>query len=358
LSGTDPEYGVEWKCAHPRRLVLQWHVTERCNFRCAHCYQEGYAGDEPGREQLEAVLGQFVELLRRWKRELLPVPGSGQINVTGGEPLTRPDLLELLERIRDLPEGLDFALLTNGSLIDDHIARRLARLRPLFVQVSLEGGRATNDRVRGSGTFARAVAGLESLVRHGVPCTISFTAQRSQYREFEQVARIGCELGVTRVWSDRLIPWGSGARDRGEVLSASQTRDYFDVMRRARERASASFGRTQVALGRALQFLVGGGEPYRCAAGDRLLALAPNGDVYPCRRMPIRVGNVHEQTLTEIYYGSPLLRRLRDPGSIPAGCEPCRHAARCGGGLRCLSFALTGDPFRADPGCWHAAAEA
>ena len=105
---------------------------------------------------------------------------------------------------------------------------------------------------------------------------------------------------------------------------------------------------------RALQFLVGGGRPYRCTAGDSLITVQPNGDVVPCRRMPLRVGNLLETPLAELYERSPLLRALRDPDRASRGCERCAFARLCGGGLRCLSAAVHGDPFVADPGCWLA----
>ena len=105
---------------------------------------------------------------------------------------------------------------------------------------------------------------------------------------------------------------------------------------------------------RALQFLVSGQRPYRCRAGDRLITVAPNGDVYPCRRMPIRVGNLMETPLTELYWASEELRVLRDTARVPQGCEGCRYAAWCCGGDRCLAHAVTGNAFTADPGCWLA----
>ena len=105
---------------------------------------------------------------------------------------------------------------------------------------------------------------------------------------------------------------------------------------------------------RALQFLVGGGRPYHCLAGDRLVTVLPNGDLYPCRRMPICVGNVMETPLIDLYYESSLFKALRNKDRISAGCETCPFWKECRGGLRCLSYAVTGDPFNADPGCWRA----
>ena len=89
-------------------------------------------------------------------------------------------------------------------------------------------------------------------------------------------------------------------------------------------------------------------------AGDSLLTVQPNGDLYPCRRMPIRVGNVMDTPLADLYYESELLCELRDKNRISEGCEGCSHAHTCRGGLKCLSYAMTGDPFKADPGCWIA----
>ena len=70
--------------------------------------------------------------------------------------------------------------------------------------------------------------------------------------------------------------------------------------------------------------------------------------------MPIRVGNVMETPLIELFDKSELFIALRDPERISEGCEECPHSTTCRGGLRCLSYALTGDPFKSDPGCWIA----
>ena len=337
---------------HPG-LLLQWHVTERCNFRCAHCYQENYAGAELSFEEELDVFGQFKDLLKRLGDEK-GVPVWGHVTVTGGEPFIRDDFTDLLEVLAADRDGITFAILTNGSFIDGPMAARLKALGTRFVQVSIDGDREMNDALRVPGAYDAAVAALQHLVREGVRTLISFTASRKNYRDFPTVARLGRELRVTRVWADRLIPAGQGAAMQNDMLTPEETREFFGLMQQARAEALQSFGRTEIHLGRALQFLVGGGRPYHCGAGDRLLTLQPNGDVLPCRRMPIPVGNVKEKSLSEIYFDTPLLQELRDADHPIAGCEECAHAAACGGGLRCLSYAVTGSPFNADPGCRHA----
>ncbi|MBW2529056.1 MAG: radical SAM protein [Deltaproteobacteria bacterium] len=319
-------------------MLLQWHITERCNLRCTHCYQDGRSTVELGLTESRRLLDDFVDLL---------AGRPGQVTITGGEPLVRSEFFDLCGEVVD--RGLGLAVLTNGVLIDDDCAGRLSALSPRFVQVSIEGDRDTHDRIRGAGSYERAIAGLKRLIGRGVPTQISFTAHRGNVDQFSHVADLGCELGVSRVWSDRLIPCGSGAELAG--LDAAQTRRLFEAMQEARDRAA---GATEIAMHRALQFLVAGGKPYHCAAGRRLLTVLPNGDLVPCRRMPIRVGNVTATPLGELYEKSDWLQALRDPNRTPDGCRGCRYERRCGGGLRCLAYAVHGTPFATDPGCWRA----
>ena len=343
--------------AHDSVPSLQWHITERCNLRCAHCYQEAYSGAELPFPDLLGIVRQYGNLLEALGRERALSPPRGHIVVTGGEPFLRDDFLDLLEILSARKERFGYSILTNGTLIDEAMARRLSRLSPTSVQVSIEGDRATNDGIRGSGAFDRTVSALQFLVQAGVPSVISFTAHKGNYREFGAVARLGRDLGVTMVWADRHIPWGSGSALRMQTLTPTETRQFFEMIYEARAEAARSFCQTEIAMHRALQFLVGGGRPYRCGAGETIIAVEPNGDVSPCRRLPIRVGNLIESPLIDLYSGNEFLCTLRDRSRIARGCEGCPHAERCGGGLRCLAYARTGDPFAADPGCWHARSE-
>ena len=123
-------------------------------------------------------------------------------------------------------------------------------------------------------------------------------------------------------------------------------------MAQARAEASST-SRTEIAMNRALQFQGRQGQPYHCTAGDTLITVLPNGDVYPCRRMPICVGNLLETPL-EALYQCDLFSALRNRTKVCKGCKSCLYAHLCGGGLHCLAYAVTGSIFHADPGCWQA----
>lgn len=342
----------------PRGLLLQWHITEHCNLRCAHCYQSTYSGQELQLQDLLRVLEQFEDLLNLWRCEVGRPPVRGHITVTGGEPFVRRDFLDLLEVFAANRRHFSFAILTNGTFIDKAMARRLRKLGPAFVQVSVEGAQTTHDRIRGPGNFDRTVSALKHLVQERIRTFISFTAHRANFREFTEVAQLGRKLKVSRVWADRLIPSGAGLGLQEQMLTPDETREFFEIMLRARNEAKRHwFSRTEITMHRALQFLVAGGKPYHCTAGDTLVTVQPNGDLYPCRRMPIRVGNLMETPLVELYYESNLFRALRNRNCISDGCQSCFYSKLCRGGLKCLSYAMTGDPLKADPGCWRTSKE-
>ncbi len=330
-------------------FLLQWHITDRCNLRCAHCY--GTPGpDGPDLAGWLAILEDFRSFLKTpcsWGGP----PIRGHITLAGGEPLLHPEIRRFIAVLALHRRELSFAILTNGTLIDGVFAEFLAEAGPAFVQVSLDGRPAVHDQIRGSGAHAAAVAGIRHLVRAGVPTFIAFTVHRRNLGELRPVIRIARRLRVQRVWADRMIPAGRGARMADECLSPAETLLFLNTLNAEHQRAKGWFGgRTEVAMHRALQFLAGG-TSYRCTAGRTLLALLPDGTVLPCRRMPVPVGNLRRTPLLDIYRKSRFLDGLRRPGRIDPVCSACPHWFRCGGGLRCLSYAVYGDPFGADPGC-------
>lgn len=341
-----PEAKPSFKCG----LVLQWHITDKCNLRCSHCYQNTYNNNELSFDSLLNILDQYKALLQEWKNKN-GYQSMGHITITGGEPFVRTDFLDLLEVFARDRSEYTFSILTNGGFIDNKTADKLQELRPSYIQVSLDGTKNTHDKIRGVGAFDAVISSIKLLRKKRLRTLISFTAHQSNYHEFTDVAYLGIKLGVSRVWVDRMIPCGSGSTLKS--LDTRQTQELFDVMNVMRQKARDSwFGSTEIAMHRALQFLHAGGKPYSCSAGDTLITIMPNGDLYPCRRMPVNSGNVMRTPLAELYENNPLFQRLRNHQKISEGCHSCCYARLCRGGLKCLSHAIFGDAFKADPACW------
>lgn len=328
----------------PARMLLQWHLSDVCNLRCTHCYQTAFDSQPFGLSDWLRFLEDYVVFLNG---DGMRPPMRGHINVTGGEPLALRDFPALLDAFVLHQQVCTFAILSNGTLIDHRMATRLRRWGPKFVQVSIDGNPATHDRIRGEGSHAKAVAGIRALRAEGIPVLIAFTAQPGNYREFADVARLGRELGVRRVWTDRVIP-PPGPLAAGQSLSREQTVEYLQIIARARMEGGRR-SQTEIAAQRALQFLEGGSAIYRCTAGESLITVMPDGTLYPCRRLPIPAGNVYQTSLGRLYRGD-VLQAVRTRREF-SGCEKCGFVPLCQGGLRCLAWAVHGRLDQADPGC-------
>ena len=129
-------------------FLIQWHLTERCNLNCRHCYQSGGRGRELSLDEIREVIGEIADMLADW-HALHGVTFSPGFNITGGEPLLRPDLFAILEAFS--PYDYELFVLSNGTLIDEMSAARLKELGVAGVQVSVEGPEDIHDAIRGAG---------------------------------------------------------------------------------------------------------------------------------------------------------------------------------------------------------------
>ncbi len=316
-----------------KTFTLQWHITHRCNLRCAHCYQDDYSSFE-SRAEMQRILDQYTDLLAFYGCK-------GQLNVTGGEPLTHPDLFWLLRAAHE--RGIKTGVLTNGTLIGLREAQRLRGCGVDYVQISLDGCRKTHDAIRGEGSFEQAVEGIRALKSQGLFVSVSFTAQRQNKGELKKLARFCSCLSVNKLWFDRVI------------IPADEDAGHLTLQKNEFARLNKQAGRLNrngmVFCGRALQFLNCRDKLiYHCSAGENLLVVLADGDVMPCRRLPFVLGNVHDSDLLTLHRESPVMQSLR-AAQIPEGCRACRYADLCRGGSKCLAYAKTGRYDIPDPDC-------
>lgn len=337
---------------------LQWHLTDKCNLRCSHCYQDAYTDSGLNDDQLLEILEQFrCFLLHFHERNGNKV--KGHITLTGGEPFAKKGFPQLLEKIASEKSLYTFAILTNGSLINDEKAHWLSQLKPRYIQVSMDGNQQLHDGIRGKGNFEKTKQAIRHLKAHRIRTMVSFTASKTNFKSFPEVAETCRALNADFLWSDRLIPEGSSPgnlvnQSKSLIMTKEESNQFFQIMKAEAEKCVQSkSSKTRVKMHRALQFQYSNSTPYRCVAGETLITIMPNGDMYPCRRMPVKVGNVLETPLASLYFNSTFLRNLRDSKKVSKGCESCSKENDCRGGLKCLSYAVYGDAYVKDPGCQY-----
>ncbi len=340
---------------------LQWHITKRCNLRCTHCYQEDYSlNSEMSFEELVKTFIKMKDFIRFVYKDLVyknkNKRGYPSLSITGGEPFVRSDFMKFLEIITTTARN-DFviSILTNGTLLSRSICNNLKNFGIDYVQVSIDGDEKTHDLIRGKGTYKKAIKGIEYLVNEGVRVSISFTAHKSNYKSFPKVIENMKKLGANFIWSNRAIPFDKNK----DIISLSneETKEYCNIINEQRQK--------YIKLGNYIDFEIGNpcalqqiytdseNEIYSCHAGIDILILLENGDVLPCRRMPVKIGNIRETSLKDIYLNNEFMKQLRRNYNIPVkGCENCKLAQKCRGGLKCLSYAFYQNPHIKDPGCW------
>lgn len=282
---------------------------------------------------------------------------KGRINITGGEPFLRKDFFDFLELVNGYKEYCTFGVMCNGTMISDEYAAMLKELGCSFIQVSMDGGIDAHDNIRGRGSFVKTFEGIRKLKKHGLPVSVSFTAGKDNYREFHAAADAARKAGAVAVWTDRVIPERGHGDTSQYLMNDDDVISYLSLVNQCRKKFMRRFlCRTGIGMGRALQFMFYDGSgfdeyPYRCSAGSTVLTVLADGRIVPCRRMPVIVGDLKTDDLYDVYHKSELLTLLRDPINIPDGCGACSYSQVCNGGLKCLSYAIHGNPFIRDPQC-------
>ncbi len=339
----------------PFDFFVQWHLTENCNLWCRHCYQGERSMDELPLADIKKAVTEVSDMITAWSDDY-GISFSRSINITGGEPLLRHDLLSILEAIRE--KGFDCYVLSNGTLITNERAKMLSSLGIAGVQVSIEGPEDVHDSIRGKGSFTAATSGIEHLVDAGIPVTLNVTLSKLNASSMIKILAFGSHVGARRIGFSRLVPSGNGRSLLSQMLSPSALQELYalvlsleiktlDVVTgdpvAAQMRAPSNDDAGDVAIS-------------GCAAGISGLTILPNGTVTPCRRLPLFLGNIRRDSLREIWADSPILEALRDRSRYKGKCGNCRRWAVCRG-CRAIAYAYArsrgDDDFLAeDPQCF------
>ncbi len=318
-------------------ICLTWELTYACNLSCSHCLSDSGA-KAPG----ELTTGEALSLI-----DAFAEMGIFYVNVGGGEPMMRRDFFQIIEHAAARRVGVKFS--TNGTFLDAAAAKRLAGMDYVDVQVSIDGhDAATNDAVRGEGSFAKAVSALTNLGAAGfVNPKISVVATRHNVAHLDELEALAGSFGATlRV--TRLRPSGRGTHSYAALRPTElQNRELFGWLS----------SRPEVLTGDSFFHLSPLGDPLpglnMCGAGRVVCLVDPVGDVYACPftiHPDFKAGNVRETPFSRIWKTSGLFATLRaEPG--PSSCSSCGAYSSCQGGCMAAKFHTGTDLADPDPEC-------
>jgi radical SAM protein with 4Fe4S-binding SPASM domain len=325
---------------------FQWHLTDRCNRRCAHCYQDDFTASS------ELSLGGLREIA---DRIFYAMPGRKiSVNLTGGEPLLLPEFFTLAGRLNSFENLAEANIITNGTVTTDRVLDGIRSLPGIGVlKVSLESAdQGLNDGIRGEGNFRAVSEGLDRLLLTGKPVVLMITLAKYNLGGIAAAVEFAKKRGLAGIIFERFVPLGSGRALKSEVLDGHGWRDAVEAIVHA---AGVDSTPQDLLPYRAFWLWMDGraegvleGAP--CNLGDESMAVMPDGTVHPCRRLPIPVGNILSESFSSILsklsmYGAGSIRRRLSGDHCGwcgvAGCAGCRALAR----------ALSGDYLSDDPQC-------
>ena len=301
--------------------TLLIEVTRRCNLYCDQCGSRCEA-DEEDLLTKEQLIGLFYDL----KEHI----GTGvMLNITGGEPLLRKDLFEIMETATAL--GFDWGMVTNGTLIDDAVIGKLKKSGCKTITVSLDGVRETHDMLRHQkGCFDRILRALKLLKRADFldHLQVTFTANKKNVYEFPKLYDIINKIGLDSIRVGLMDPIGRGEEHRDILLSRDEIRFLTgEVNRRNAAKKMPVLMGCPHFFGDLLK-----NRRFFCIAGIHAASVLYNGDIFVCPNVPRREeliqGNIKTDSFSEVWEKGFSFFRNRP---LPPGCTDCRYREACRG---------------------------
>jgi len=349
----------------PTGPVVIWNLVRRCNLTCQHCYSISCDRDFPGELDSAEVFAVMDELARFHVPVLI---------LSGGEPLLRPDIFDIAQRAKQ--QGFYVGLSTNGTLIDEAMAQRIAATGFDYVGISLDGREATHDQFRRKkGAFAAALAGIRHCRARGVKVGTRFTLTELNAAELPAMLELLDAEQIDKFYLSHLNYAGRGNTNRRKDALLQTTRGAMDMMFAAAWRDLERGGQREYVTGnndadgayllewarahaparvpvlRAALERWGGN-----ASGVGIANIDNVGNVHPDTYWwHYSLGNVRERPFSQIWTDTsdPLMAGLkRRPRPVKGRCATCAFLDICGGNTRVRALQLTGDPWAEDPACY------
>ena len=323
-----------------KEFSFQWHITDFCNLRCAHCYQDRFDRERDlSIDDWSRIIHDIISTLEsRNYAGLL-------INITGGEPFISP----LFHPILKILEHYDFVkevnIITNGLNIADH-SKTLKNYKKIgHFKISLEGGNEeTNDFIRGKGNFQKVISNLEKLKREFF---LMFTLTKLNFLELDDMFVLAQSLDAKGIILERFVPLGMGRNIISCVLDHS---DWQDVLIKIADRAECDPEELIPYKAFSIDFKENRILGALCNLGDEAMALMPNAEVYPCRRLPIILGNLKSDDFSEILTRLKIFHEQFHKESLMGCCRYCPEPLCIG--CRALAYSLENNLFAEDSQCF------
>ncbi|MFC2131826.1 radical SAM/SPASM domain-containing protein [Bacteroidota bacterium] len=334
-----------------------WEITSACNLRCSQCYASSNKAltNELNTEEAK----RLIDIFHDWKVFTL--------TLSGGEPLMRPDIFELLDHISK--KNFNTQILSNGTLITDDIICRLKDTSVDRVQVSIDGLEKTHDSLRGmNGAFKSTVRALSPLIDAGFEVCVSITANKKNINEILDLVNYVGSIGVEIFKVGVFMPYGRGEDNKALSLTPQDMKRLSNIINTRRKELEESVIQinnkdfypwlTKKRFGNDSNSIrINEDKKVACAVGNTTMYILPDGKATPCNYLRhLIIGDLTQIDPWEIWNNSELLQRFRNikQSHLNGQCNNCEFLGNgCDdAGCRARALACTGDLFNSSPLCW------
>ena len=325
-------------------MIVSWNVTNACNMYCDHCYRE--AGCKAEEELSTAEAKTLLEQIARANFKIMIF--------SGGEPLMRPDIVELVAYAKKL--GLRPVFGTNGTLITMEMAQKLKEAGAMGMGISLDSMDAAkhNEFRKFPNAWEGAVQGMRNCRAVGLPFQIHTTVMDWNSHEIEAITDFAVAEGAVAHHFFFLVPTGRAKTIEAESLRAEEYEDTLTrIMKKQQEvdielkpTCAPQFLRIADQMGIKTRFRRG------CLAGTAYCIISPRGKVQPCAYLNMELGDVRKTPFDEIWKNSEVLNKLRTL-EYSGGCGTCKYKHACGGCRARAAYYNNGDYMAEEPWCLY-----
>jgi len=342
--------------SHENQLrLVAWEITRNCNLACIHCRASATQGPYTGELSTDAC-----------KKLLDDIHQIGQpiIILTGGEPLLRSDIFEIIQYGHQ--KGFRMVMAPNGTLIDANNAKKMADSGIQRISISLDGPTADiHDNFRGvPGAFEGALQGISHAKHAGIPFQINTTITQQNYNYIESIQDLAISLGAVAHHIFLLVPTGRGKYIIDQEISAEQYEQTLNWFYKRKKSVPLELKATCAphyyrilrqnakAEGIHITYQTHGLDAMTrgCLGGISFCFISHQGIVQPCGFLDLNCGNITQQSFSQIWQQSDIFLQLRDDNKLKGKCGACEYKRVCGG-CRARAYEATGDFLAEEPLC-------
>lgn len=336
-------------------LSVQWHITERCPNHCKHCYMDEI------RSLHNLSFDNFKIIFNKLKEFESSLGFDFHLfSITGGDPMSNPDWEKIVKVLRDHEK--EIRILGIPEQVTPMNIKTLRELGINSFQISLDGMENIHDYIRGNGSFKKSIEAIHLLVENDIRAVIMYTVNNKNAEDLFCVIDFLDSLNLPILFAFDFMVMAGSALDNLESISCDYAKDI--LKRYLYKKDSLIKKSSKLILSEKSNYFF----PTKhweienikevhnncticsgCSVGWNTITIMPSGEVYPCRRMPISVGNLFDISFADIYINNPVMKQFRRRASY-SKCGTCKFYKYCRG-CPAIEYGLSGNPFNAQEFC-------